>query len=78
MKLTARPAPSITPIQTVSAGSAPAPHGAARVRSTRAASASMRAGDSKSCASCVMYAGSVMYRSRTPNACFTASTHKCT
>ena len=35
MKLTARPAPSMTPIQTVSAGSLPAPHGAACRRSIR-------------------------------------------
>ena len=53
MKLTARPSPSITPIQTVSPGPRPAPHGAARSRSMRAASASMRAGASSACASTV-------------------------
>ncbi len=54
MKLTAQPRSSIAPIQTVSAGPLPAPHGAARARSMRAARDAMLSGARKDCASTFM------------------------
>ena len=77
MKLTARPSPSTVPIQMVSPALGGRGHGRASSRSMAVAAASSASGARNCSGRLRMYAGSVISRSRTMNACFVASTSPC-